>query len=161
MDVVYDELRALAGAYFRGQPGAHTLQPTALVHEAFVRVADRTNVRYEDRAHFSAVCAVAMRNILADYARRRSTQKRGGDWNQVPLSAVEHDGDSNTLDAFALNEALTELAERSERQALIVEYRFFSGMTVDEAARVLDLSRSTVEDDWRMARAWLAEELAE
>lgn len=154
MDVIYDELRALAGSYFRGQPGAHTLQPTALVHEAFLKVAERTGSNFADQAHFFAVCAVAMRGILADYARRRGAQKRGGDWERIGLENVGGSAGSE-IDAVALDDALSELASRSERQARIVEYRFFGGMTEEQIGRVLDLSRSTVQEDWRSARAWL------
>ncbi len=158
MDLIYDELRVLAGSYFRGQPAAQTLQPTALVHEAFLKMAERTGARYEDRAHFFAVCAVAMRGILADHARRRRASKRGGDRERVPLSGIETPGGGPgaEIDALALDEALDALAERSARHARIVEYRFFSGMTVDEVAQVLGVSRSTVEEDWRLARAWLS-----
>ncbi len=162
MDVVYEELRALAGGYFRDRPGAHTLQPTALVHEAFLRVAERTGAEYEDRSHFAAVCAVAMRGILADHVRRRRAKKRGGDWKRVSLTGVVTPAAGDAVDGtdvLDLDEALTELARRSERQARIVEYRYFSGMTVDDVARVLGVSRSTVEEDWRMARAWLMVQL--
>ncbi len=155
MDVVYEELRALAGGYFRDRRGADTLQPTALVHEAFLRVAERTGAEYEDRSHFAAVCAVAMRGILADHARRRRASKRGGDWKRISLTGVATPVGGDVIDTLDLDEALTELAECSERQARIVEYRYFSGMTVDEVGRVLGVSRSTVEQDWRMARAWL------
>jgi len=161
MDVVYDELRGLAEGYFRGQHPAQTLQPTALVHEAFLKVASRTGARYEDRSHFCAICAVAMRGILADHARRRMAAKRGGgaDWQRVSLEEGGTPAGGNELDALALDEALTMLEARSERQARIVEYRFFGGMTVEEVATVLGVSRSTVEDDWRIARAWLTVQL--
>jgi len=155
MDLVYDELRALAGSYFADQPAAHTLQPTALVHEAFVKVTERTGLHFNDRAHFFAICAVAMRGILADYARRRRAAKRGGDWERVRLESVGTPAGTPDVDALALDEALDELATRSERQARIVEYRFFGGMTEAQIARVLGISRSTVQEDWRMARAWL------
>jgi RNA polymerase sigma factor (TIGR02999 family) len=155
MDAIYDELRALAGSYFQHQPDAHTLQPTALVHEAFVKVASRTGRHYEDRAHFLAVCAVAMRGILADYARRRGAAKRGGGWDRVGLEHVGAPAGAADVDALGLDEALRELAERSERQARVVEYRFFAGMSDTEIARVLGVSRSTVQDDWRSAKAWL------
>lgn len=154
MELLYAELRALAGNYFRGLE-AQTLQPTALVHEAFAKVAAKTSVRYNDRAHFFAICAVTMRHILADHARRRRAQKRGGDWKRVELEDLDTPDEPSQLDALALDEALTELASLNERQARIIEYRFFSGMTVEEVAEVLDISRSTVESDWRMARAWL------
>ena len=160
MEMVYEELRALAGAAFRGQPAAHTLQPTALVHEAFVRITDRTGVHFKDRAHFFAVCAAVMRSILADYARRRGARKRGGDRERVALSGIETPSGTEEIDVFALDEALGRLAELSERQARIVEYRFFTGMTVEQVARVMNVSVSTVEADWRMARAWLSVELS-
>lgn len=155
MDMVYAELRALAATYFRDQQHANTLQPTALVHETFLKISERTGSQFNDRAHFFAICAVAMRSILADHARRRRAAKRGGDWDRVPLTGISSPSGTTEVEALALDEALTELADRSERQARIVEYRFFSGMTVDDIARVLSVSRSTVEADWRMARAWL------
>jgi RNA polymerase sigma factor (TIGR02999 family) len=160
MDLVYQQLRAIAGSYFRGQPAGHTLQPTALVHEAFVKLTEQTGVQWKDRAHFQAVAAVAMRGILADHARRRRALKRGGDRHRVSLTQVETPAGTDEVDMLALDEALGRLAELSERQAAIVEYRFFSGMTVEEVARVLDVSTWTVEQDWRMARAWLSAQLA-
>ncbi|MFT4541673.1 MAG: RNA polymerase sigma-70 factor (ECF subfamily) [Planctomycetota bacterium] len=160
MDAVYHELRALAGGLFRKHPGPHTLQPTALVHEAFLRVVDRTGAQFKDEAHFSALCAVAMRHILIDYARRRSASKRGGEWNRVSLMDLVNPKGGQGLDVIALNEALTELGLRSKRQVRIVECRFFAGMTISEVAHVLDVSSSTVEENWRMARAWLMVRLA-
>ena len=161
MDAIYDELRALAGSYFRGQPASHTLQPTALVNEAFVKIAARTGQIFNDRAHFFAVCAVAMRGILADYARRRRAAKRGGDGDRerVGLTAIETPGGAGVVDALALDDALTELAALSERQARVVEYRFFAGMGETDIGRVLGVSRSTVQEDWRSARAWLGVQL--
>lgn len=161
LQLVYDELRALAGRYLRRDRAAHTLQPTALVHEAYVRVTDRTGARYKSRAHFSALCAVAMRCILTDHARRRRTAKRGGDRRRVVLSDVDVPQARPAVDALALDEALSELARRNERHARVVEYRYFGGMTVEEVAETLEVSRSTVEDDWRMARAWLRVQLRE
>lgn len=155
MDAIYDELRALAGSYFRDQPAAHTLQPTALVHEAFIKVAARTGQHYEDRAHFFAVCAVAMRGILADYARRRGAAKRGGGRERIGIENVGAPEGADDIDALALDAALSDLATRSERQARVVEYRFFAGMSDAEIGRVLGVSRSTVQDDWRSARAWM------
>lgn len=159
MDAIYGELRALAGSYFRGQPAAHTLQPTALVHEAFVKVAARTGQHYESEAHFFAICAVAMRGILADYARRRRADKRGGDWQRVGIENVDALGGAGAIDPLALDDALDELAKRSRRQARVVEYRFFAGMSEMQIGEVLDVSRSTVQEDWRSARAWLIVQL--
>lgn len=161
LERVYDELRALAGGYLRRQAPGHTLQPTALVHEAYLRVADRAGSSFESRAHFSALCAVAMRCILADHVRRRQAAKRGGVRERVGLTDLDVPGDRPPVDALALDEALTELARRDERQARVVEYRYFGGLTVLEVAEVLGVSRSTVEDDWRMARAWLRVQLKE
>jgi len=160
IDLVYEELRALAGSYFRGRAAAHTLQPTALVHEAFVKLVDRTGLEFKDRDHFFAVSAVVMRGILADYARRRQTAKRGGGWKRLTLSDADMPARGDDIDVLALDEALTRLAALSPRQARIVEYRFFSGMTVDTIGSVLGVSKSTVEEDWRMARAWLKVEIA-
>ena len=154
MELVYAELRDLAGRYFQGQRANHTLQPTALVHEAFARVATKTGAHLESRAHFTALCAIAMRNILADHARRRHAAKRGGGQQRTTLAGVGTPAGSE-VDALDLDAALTELEQRSERQARIIEYRFFSGMSVPDVALVLGVSRSTVESDWRMARAWL------
>lgn len=161
LDVFYDELRALAGHCFQGMPAVHTLQPTALVHEAFVRITDRTGFEFKDRSHFFAVYATVMRRVLADHARNRRAQKRGRDWDRVALTNIPTPAGGDEIDVLDLDEALERLAERSPRQARIVEYRFFSGMTVEEVGRVLGISRSTVEDDWRMARAWLSVQLTE
>jgi RNA polymerase sigma factor (TIGR02999 family) len=156
VELVYGELRALAGAYFGGQGLAHTLQPTALVHEAFLKVAAQKQTEYQDQSHFFAVCAITMRSILADHARRRRAVKRGGNLNRVGMQNIGGADKDPDLAMLALDEALTQLASRSPRQARIVEYRFFAGMTVEEVAQVLEVSRSTVEEEWRMARAWLA-----
>jgi len=160
MPLVYGQLRALAGAYFRGRPGAQTLQPTALVHEAFLRMVDQTGAEWRDRAHFCAACAVAMRQILTDHARRRRAAKRGGGWKRLTLSG-EADLGPSLVDVVALDDALRGLALRSERQARIVEYRFFGGLTVEEAACALGISVTTAEKEWRVARAWLSAQLAD
>lgn len=162
-ELVYEHLRALAGAVFRGQPARHTLQPTALVHEAYVRLAERAPATIADEDHFMALAAVIMRNVLADAARSRAAAKRGGDRDaqRVPLTGIETPGGTpgDVIDVLALDDALERLAELSPRQARIVEYRFFGGITVDRIADLLDVSRSTVEADWRLARAWLRVEL--
>ncbi len=162
MELLYDQLRAMASGFFRGQRPGHTLQPTALVHEAFARLLGQEGLQFKDRAHFLAVCAVAMRRILADHARRKRAAKRGGgNRERVTLDNVETPAGQDRIDVLALDLALTKLAALSERQARIIEYRFFAGMTIPEAAEALGLSTTTVEDDWRMARAWLAARLAE
>lgn len=159
-DAVYADLRALAGASFRQQRAGHTLQPTALANEAYLRIAARSGVSWKDRSHFFALCGVIMRGILADHARRRGRAKRGGGWERVTLGGVASPTGPN-IDLVALDEALSELAKVSERQSRVVEYRFFGGLTVAEAADLLGVSVSTAEDEWRIARAWLRMRLAD
>ena len=156
--LVYDELRALAGDMFRDQPPDHTLQPTALVHEVYIRLVNQHEAEWTDRAHFLAVAAKAMRNLLIDHARKRKADKRGGG-ERVPLDAVMDSAAERSIDLLALDEALEELACLHERQARVVELRFFGGLTVRGAAEVLEVSPPTVDRDWRMARAWLTREL--
>lgn len=153
-DAVYEELRALAGALFQHQRADHTLQPTALVHEAYLKLANKTD--FVDREHFLATAARAMRQVLINHANAARAQKRGGDIARITLtgspgSAAGLDG----ADAIDLADALAELERLDERQCRIVECRYLAGMTVDETARVLDVSPRTVQLDWRMARAWL------
>jgi RNA polymerase sigma factor (TIGR02999 family) len=152
---VYDQLRALAGSYMGRQASGDTLQPTALVHEAFVRLLGTTRVEYESRAHFFAVAANAMRFVLADAARRRRAEKRGDGWHRVTLSGIGTDAGDRVYDALDVDEALTELAALNERQARVVELRFFGGLTVEQIARVLDAGKRTIDTDWKFARAWL------
>lgn len=161
LPVVYKELRALAGKYFRGQRGDHTLQPTALVHEAYIKMIDQTGAQWKNRAHFFAVAATAMRQILVDHAIARGALKRGGGRAKIALNEDIAGARQPEFDPLALDEALKKLASVDERKARVVELRFFSGLTVDEAAEVLGVSKSTVEGDWRMARAWLSKELSE
>lgn len=153
-DAVYDELRALARGIMR-QPAAHSLQPTALVHEAFLRLVDQSRISEIDRTHFLNLAARAMRQILVDHARRRQAAKRGGNWERVDLGVVVHGSVSVAVDSISLGEALSKLAELEPRQARIVEMRFLAGMTIKETATALGISTRTVELDWRMARAWL------
>ena len=159
MTVVYDRLRNLAGAAFRDQRADHTLQPTALVHEVFLRLVEPGRVEWNDRMHFFAVAARAMRMVLADHARRRGAAKRGGDRARVALEEFSAEGEPPLLDLVDLDAALERLNELEPRHVRIVELRFLSGLTVEEVATVLELSRTTVESDWRMARAWLARQL--
>ncbi|MEE8523939.1 MAG: ECF-type sigma factor [Thermoanaerobaculia bacterium] len=163
MPVVYDELRRLAQGYLRGERSNHTLESTALVHEAYLRLADQERVSWRGRTHFLAVGAQMMRRLLVDHARHRGRVKRGRDWRQVTLDhaltpllgrALGHD------ELLALDQALTKLAELDERQARIVELRFFSGLEVAEVAEILGVSKRTVEGHWTHARAWLQRELA-
>lgn len=159
LPMVYQELRALAGSYFRQQVASHTLEPTALVHEAFLKLVSTTDIRWEGRSHFFAVAAKAMREILADHARRKRAEKRGGDWQRITLSRLDSDQRHDEIDVLDLDAALKKLAELDERQARIIELRFFGGLTVEEAATVMGISPRTAEYDWRIARAWLRSEL--
>lgn len=161
VDLVYEQLRALAASYMKKQPWSHTLQPTALVHEAFLRLVGNEHVQWTDRAHFFAACAGVMRNILADHARRRKAAKRGGGARRVTLVNTIAVSPDEPLDIVALDDALTRLAVLNERHAHVVECRFFAGMTVPEVAEALGVSARTVDNDWAMARAWLAANLSE
>ncbi len=155
--VVYDALRALAGSFFRRQPTDHTLQPTALINEAFIKLVGQTD--WQNRAHFLAVAASAMRSVLTDHARRRASAKRGGRVCRLTLDEAITPVLEREPILSDLEEALQRLSELDARQGRIVELRFFGGLTVDEVAHVLGLSVSTVEEDWRMARAWIRREL--
>jgi RNA polymerase sigma factor (TIGR02999 family) len=161
LPMVYDHLRSLAASYFLDERQNHTLQPTALVHEAYVRLVDQKHVHWQSRNQFFVVAAKAMRNILVDHARRRNRQKRGGGWGRVTLDVAQN-GDGTpgeALDMEALDKALTRLGDLDERKARLVELRFFGGLTSEDAASVLGISRSTAAEQWRMARAWLYRQL--
>lgn len=161
LPLVYDELRALAGSFFARQQPGHTLQPTALVHEAYLRLAGSEGAEWESRAHFMAVAARAMRQILINHARDKGAAKRGGGLERVTLeqAVTPRIGDDREIDLLELDLALSKLAELDERQARIVELRFFGGLTIAESAHVLGVGTTTVEDDWRLAKAWLAHQL--
>ncbi len=159
----YDELKRLAAGYMRRERGDHTLQPTALVHEAYLKLADRTAPGWKSRSHFVAGCALAMRRVLVDHARARGRAKRGADWHRVTLAEIPDSPLARQLtfeEVLHLNDALDRLVELDARQARVVELRFFGGLSVAEVAEVLDVSRRTVEGDWTHARAWLGRELA-
>lgn len=157
--LVYDNLRAIAGSYFRGQPADHTLEPTALVHEAFLKMISGTQ-SWESRAHFMAVAATAMRQILQDRARRKRTEKHGANRERLTLSGLSTPMPAQEVDIVALEDALARLSALDPRQCRIVELRFFSGLTVEEVAHVLGLAKTTVEKEWTRTRAWLSRELA-
>jgi RNA polymerase sigma factor (TIGR02999 family) len=160
---VYDELRALADAYMRRERAGHTLQPTALVHEAFLRLLRLPPGSVQNRIHFFALAAQAMRRILADHARRHRAAKRGGGAVRVPLELVEGGAPAtpagDDVAADDLDAALEDLAKLDERQARVVELRFFGGLSIEETAEVLAVSTATVKRDWLVARAWLHREL--
>ena len=160
MELLYDQLRTLAASYLLRESPGHSLPPTALVHEAYLRMVDQSRVQWQGRSHFLAVAAHVMRRILVDHARAKGRAKRGGDrqrieWVEDLVSESQRDYDLAEID-----EALSALAERDPRQATIVELRFFGGLTMEEIAGVLGVSKRTVEAEWTMIRAWLRRELA-
>jgi RNA polymerase sigma factor (TIGR02999 family) len=155
MPLVHEELRRLARRALRRERQDHTLQTTALVNEAYLRLVDQKQVRWQNRAHFMAIAAQLMRRILVDYARRRQYQKRGGGALQVSLADVELLANERQPDLVALDEALRSLAEVDPRRSQVVELRFFGGLSIEETAEVLKISPTTVERDWVVARAWL------
>ncbi len=157
--LVYDQLRGLADRLLRGERGDHTLQPTALVHEAYVRLADTDAIDWRGKARFAALAAKAMRQILVDHARRKKAQKRGGDWERITLQGLIAGEQDHHLDVMALDQALERFAKDHPRPAHIVELRFFANMTGDEIAEVVGVSRRTVVKDLRMAQAWLLREM--
>jgi RNA polymerase sigma factor (TIGR02999 family) len=157
--LVYAELRRLARSYMHRERPGHTLQTTALVHEAFTRLIDTPQVDWQDRNHFFAVCAKLMRRVLVDHARSQGYLKRGGGVTLVPLDEARDVGHDGEVDLFALDEALTGLAALDPRKGQVVELRFFGGLTVDETAEVLCTSPDTVMRDWKYSKAWLMREL--
>ena len=156
---VYDELLRMARNFMRQERACRTIQATALVHEAYLRLIDVDNVDWEQRAHFFAVCAQVMRRILLEGARKRAASKRGGGWERVTLEAIRGAQVGRSQELIALDEALTRLAAADPRKAQVVELRYFGGLSVEETASVLKVSPDTVARDWRSARAWLLSEL--
>jgi RNA polymerase sigma factor (TIGR02999 family) len=160
LPVVYDELHRQAARYMRRERPGHTLQTTALIHEAYLKLIDQRNVNWESRTHFFAIAAQAMRRILVDYAKTAHRKKRGGNDIKLPLDeAMPIASEERSVDLIALDEALEKLAERDQQQARIVELRYFSGLTLEETAEALHISRATVAGDWSMAKVWLYREL--
>jgi len=161
--VVYDELRRLARGYMSREPAGHTLQPTALVHEAYLKLVDQTRADWKGKTHFFAVGARVMRRLLVDHARERGAAKRGDGWQRVTLSGACGSDPGRGLAPerlLDLNAALERLAELDEREAKVVTLRYFGGLTVEQVAEVLGVSRRTVDNDWRHAQAWLRSELS-
>ncbi len=159
LPLVYEELRGLADAYLRQERAGHTLQPTALVHEAYLRLIDQTRVRWQDRTHFFAVAATSMRRILINHARDRNRQKRGGGAKRVDLSDLSEGREMSDATLLDLDESLNRLESLDKRKARVVELRFFAGLTVPQTADLLGSSPATVKRDWEFARAWLLSEL--
>jgi len=160
MPLVYGELRRLAGNYLRRERQNHTLQPTALVNEAYLKLIDQKRVRWQNRAQFFGVAAQMMRRILVDHARQHKAEKRGGsDQQRLSITNAETIVKKPELDLLALHEALEELTLMDPQQGRIVELKFFGGLSIEETAEVLGIGHATVERDWKMARAWLRRKL--
>jgi RNA polymerase sigma factor (TIGR02999 family) len=159
LPLVDAELRRLARAYMYRERRDHTLQPTALINEAFIRLASAQNIRWQDRAHFFGICARLMRRVLVDYARARGFQKRGAQAEKVPLYEVSIPAPEPPVDIVALDLALEALAIKDERKSRVVELRFFAGLSTEETGEVLGVSPDTVKRDWRMAKLWLLRQL--
>ena len=155
LPAIYDELRRLATAYLRRERPDHTLQATALVHEAFLKLVDQRSVQWQNRAHFFGIAAQAMRRILVDHARAHVASKRGSGERPLSLDEAVVVGPGIDVDVLALDEALTRLADLDPQQARVVELRFFGGLTMDETAEVLHISPATVGREWTLAKAWL------
>jgi len=163
MPLVYDELRKVAANYLRNQRADHTLQPTALVNEAYLKLIDISHVNWQDRAHFFAVAAQTMRHILVDYARAQLAEKRGGAGQKLALDdaiSFAKEDEKTDVDVIALDDALKQLAMQDEQQSKIVELRFFGGLTVEETAVVLDISPATVKREWAIAKMWLYRQMS-
>jgi RNA polymerase sigma-70 factor, ECF subfamily len=160
LPLVYDELHRLASSYLSAERSGHTLQPTALVHEAYLRLIRQRQVDWRNRAQFLGVAASIMRRILVNHARDRAAAKRGSSRERVSLSLVEAPAGGPHIDLIALEEALQRLGAQDGRKVRVVELRFFGGLTMEEIAEVLEISRATVEREWSFARAWLFDTLA-
>lgn len=161
MPLIYDDLRRLAHHYMSRERAGHTLQTTAVVHEAYLRLIDQRNVRWQNRAHFFAIAAQAMRRILVDHARGQAYAKRGGGVRKVSLEEVAELSAERAGELVALDDALKRLAAIDPRRSQVVELRYFGGLSNEEAAEVLRISPNTVTRDWNLAKAWLYHEIAE
>jgi len=159
LPLVYDELREMAVKFMQIERQGHTLRATALVHEAYLRLIDQKQVKWQNRAHFFGVAAQAMRRVLVDYARKHTAQKRGGGMRKVSLDETPIMSEEKTEELLALDEALNRLKVLDERQSRIVELRFFGGLNIDETAHVLQISPASVKRDWSMAKAWLYQQV--
>ncbi len=159
LPLIYDELRRLASYYMRGQPAEHTLQTTALIHEAYLKLAAQPDKQWQNRTHFFAVAAQAMRHVLVDYARSKGAIKHGGLARKVELEEAAVVSTGQAAEVVALDEALKALAAFDLRKSQVVELRYFGGLSIEETAEVLQVSPETVKRDWRLAKLWLAREL--
>jgi RNA polymerase sigma factor (TIGR02999 family) len=159
LPVIYDELRKLAANYLRRERPDHTLQPTALVHEAYIRLVDQTRVNWQNRAHFFGVAAQIMRRLLVDHARRHNAEKRGQDFQKITLDEnIDRAVERSTM-LIALDDALHALAEFDEQKARVVELRYFGGLSIEETADVMGVTPTTIKRHWRFAKAWLHGEM--
>lgn len=158
--LVYEQLRVIARRQMANEPVGHTLDATAVIHEAYLRIAELDRIKWVDRSHFFAVASQAMRRVLVNHAHSRKTQKRGGDRRRVTLGDPPDMGSVDALTVVALDQALDRLATVDERQVRVVECRFFGSMSIEETASALGISPATVKRDWAMARAWLNRELS-
>lgn len=159
MPLVYEELRRMANYYLRNERRDHTLQTSALVNEAYLRLVDHENIAWQNRAHFFGVAAQAMRRVLVDHARSRNYQKRGGEAQQVSLDEAANVAEEKATELIALDDALQELAKIDSRKSRVVELRYFGGLSVEETAEALGISTITVMRDWNTAKAWLLREM--
>lgn len=160
LPLVYEELHRQAARYLRRERADHTLQTTALIHEAYLRLIDQRDMHWESRSHFFAIAAQMMRRVLVDYARAKHREKRGGDVVRLPLEAVMLVAtDEKGIDLMALDQALTRLGAVDEQQSRVVELRYFGGLSLEKTAEVLHISRATAARDWDVAKAWLRREL--
>ena len=160
MPIIYEELRRQAHQYLKKERPNHTLQTTALVHEAYLRLIEQDNANWQNRAHFFAISATMMRRILINYAKNRNCLKRGGKEENLPLDEAFYIADRECdIDLLALDESLNELSRLDQQQSRIVELKFFSGLTIKEIAEVLEISTATVKREWKMAKTWLRAEL--
>ncbi len=157
--LVYQELRKLAASYLKDERRNHTLQPTALIHEAYLRMVDQDMPQWQSRAHFYGVAARLMRQILVDHARTKRAAKRGGEWQEISLDDVPTFSNDNTAGLLKLNEALTKLATFDKRKSQVVEMRAFGGLSVEDTAIALGVSEPTIKRDMRLAQAWIRREL--
>jgi RNA polymerase sigma factor (TIGR02999 family) len=161
LPLVYDELRNLARHYMRFERPGHTLQTTALVHEAYLKLGGDSDIAWESRGHFLRLAAQAMRRVLIDHARRKRSVKKGGKWGREPLDkAVDLFEEASFVDLVELDSALDRLGEIEKQMVRIVELRFFGGFTVEETAQILGISKTTVKHDWMLARAWLKQQIS-
>jgi RNA polymerase sigma factor (TIGR02999 family) len=159
MPLLYDELRVMARHYMRGERPGHTLQTTALVHEAYLKLGGEKDAGWESKAHFMRVAARAMRRVLIDHARRKRSAKKGGKWTREPLDEALKLMEDVSFDLLAVDNALSDLYEIDKQMAQVVEFRFFAGLTIEETAEVMGISQSTVKNEWVLAKAWLRQQM--